>query len=132
MLETALLCLALNVYFESRGEPIPGQYAVALVTMNRAGWNEKRVCPEVFKPMQFSWTQKLAYPVGKNYKLTKAGIPKEASAWDTAVTIAETVMAGRMFDITEGATHYHADYVSPRWANNLQVSFRVGKHIFYR
>ena len=28
-------CLALNVYFESRGEPLAGQYAVAAVTLNR-------------------------------------------------------------------------------------------------
>src|ERR1043166_782443 len=28
-------CLARNVYFEARGEPIAGQYAVAEVTMNR-------------------------------------------------------------------------------------------------
>src|SRR5688572_26685042 len=30
-----LNCLAENVYYESRGEPLDGQYAVAEVTMNR-------------------------------------------------------------------------------------------------
>src|SRR5437773_4093390 len=30
-----LACLARNVYFEARGEPAAGQYAVAEVTMNR-------------------------------------------------------------------------------------------------
>ena len=30
-----LTCLALNVYYEARGEPAAGRYAVAEVTMNR-------------------------------------------------------------------------------------------------
>jgi spore germination cell wall hydrolase CwlJ-like protein len=30
-----LTCLALNVYYEARGEPLAGKYAVAEVTMNR-------------------------------------------------------------------------------------------------
>src|SRR5262245_13587588 len=35
--ENNLLCLARNVYFEARGEPLAGQYAVAEVTLNRRG-----------------------------------------------------------------------------------------------
>ena len=35
----ALLCLALNIYHEARGEPLKGQIAVASVTMNRANWD---------------------------------------------------------------------------------------------
>ena len=34
--------------------------------------------------------------------------------------------------LTEGATHYHADYVEPRWAKSLQLVGRIGAHIFYR
>jgi hypothetical protein len=33
--ETDLECLAENIYFEARGEPLDGQYAVAEVTLNR-------------------------------------------------------------------------------------------------
>ena len=35
MIETALMCLALNIYFEARSEPIEGQIAIAEVTLNR-------------------------------------------------------------------------------------------------
>jgi len=28
-------CLATNIYHEARGEPLPGKYAVAIVTLNR-------------------------------------------------------------------------------------------------
>jgi spore germination cell wall hydrolase CwlJ-like protein len=34
--------------------------------------------------------------------------------------------------ITEGATHYHADYVSPKWAPELDLVGSIGMHIFYR
>jgi spore germination cell wall hydrolase CwlJ-like protein len=56
LIKSALLCLALNVYFEARGEPIQGQYAVAHVTLNRVKENKSDICSEVFKKNQFSWT----------------------------------------------------------------------------
>jgi len=34
--------------------------------------------------------------------------------------------------ITEGSTHYHADYINPHWADSLHLIGRVGSHIFYR
>jgi len=34
--------------------------------------------------------------------------------------------------LTEGATHYHADYVHPKWASTLQLVGRIATHIFYR
>jgi spore germination cell wall hydrolase CwlJ-like protein len=39
---------------------------------------------------------------------------------------------GRSKDITEGATHYHAWYVKPYWANSLQFLGTIGQHIYYR
>ena len=27
---------------------------------------------------------------------------------------------------------YHADYVAPKWRNNLQRASKIGTHIFYR
>src|SRR5712691_9885631 len=46
-----LTCLARNVYFESRGEPLAGQYAVAEVTMNRtvSGRYPATVCGVVYQ-----------------------------------------------------------------------------------
>ena len=35
MIEEALMCLALNVYFEARNDSMVGQYAVAQVVINR-------------------------------------------------------------------------------------------------
>ena len=34
--------------------------------------------------------------------------------------------------VTESSTHYHATYVSPKWAPQLDLVGRIGTHIFYR
>jgi len=53
ILKSALMCLALTVHFESRGEPIKGQYAVAEVVMNRAEKRNLTVCQVVKQKGQF-------------------------------------------------------------------------------
>ena len=35
-------------------------------------------------------------------------------------------------DITEGATHYHADYVYPTWRKTKTKTIEIEDHIFYR
>ena len=35
-------------------------------------------------------------------------------------------------DITEGATHYHADYVYPAWRKTKTKTIEIEDHIFYR
>src|SRR3569832_1942068 len=77
ILATAAMCLALNIYHEARGENIAGQYAVAMVTMNRAKHDKSKVCGVVLKPHQFSWTTKMVH----NKRLLKAGQPKVKQAW---------------------------------------------------
>lgn len=130
--EAALLCLSLNVYFEARGEPILGQYAVAQVTMNRAAGNPNRVCLEVFKPHQFSWTTSRAEKVKGGYRLIKGNAPRDMNAWATAVTVARTVLSGGMkVDVTHGATYYHAEQVHPAWRKHYKQTVTIGKHLFY-
>lgn len=117
MIDAAVLCLALNLYHEARSEPIEGQLAVALVTINRARGNPARICQEVFRPHQFSWTLKPP-PITdvKQFEKMK-GIAKKALS---------------MRDFTGGADHFHADYVSPKWATNLERIGQWGRHVFYR
>jgi spore germination cell wall hydrolase CwlJ-like protein len=42
------------------------------------------------------------------------------------------VHTDKMRGITEGSTHYHADYVSPKWASKIQLVGSISTHIFYR
>ena len=52
-----------------------------------------------------------------------------------AMAIAREVLEGRsrrsVRDHSNGATHYHASYVRPRWANRSMVVARFDAHIFY-
>lgn len=115
-------CLARNVYFEARGEPLAGQYAVAEVTMNRKSspLYPRTVCEVVYQKSAFSWTDlgMLPEPEGEEWKL----------AWK----VAEAVYYGREAPKLRGALFYHATYVQPDWATGKRPVARIGKHVFYR
>ena len=133
MIETAILCMALNIYHEARGEPVPGQHTVAQVTMNRAERNPANVCDVVFKPKQFSWANPLtdADPLTRE-QLAARYIPKDENAWYIAKQISRWTVTGYIPDFTNGATHYHAVRVNPYWAKHKKPLMRVGQHQFYR
>ena len=117
-----LACLARNIYFEARGEPEIGQYAVAEVTMNRkaSGLYPRTVCGVVYEKSAFSWTAlgTLPEPGGE--------------AWRRAQEIAEEVYYGRHTPVLNGALYFHATYVKPDWAAERRRLARIGNHIFYR
>lgn len=120
----ALLCLALNVYHEARGEPFAGQVAVAQVTMRRAGYKAERVCEVVVAPKQFSWT---GSPKKK---------PADRAAWGRAVLAAKKAMLwakGAGEDRSKGATHYYAPGAGarPYWSRGRAPLTIIGGHYFY-
>lgn len=125
-LETAILCLALNIFKEARGEPEIGQYAVAMVVLNRTTF-EKGICDVVLEPGQFSWTTTDTFRgVVLPGKFPNASSPE----WKTAHRIASESLY--MSDFTGGATHYHNHTVKPAWSASMRVVARFGKHTFYR
>jgi N-acetylmuramoyl-L-alanine amidase len=128
----ALSCLALNIYHESRSEPIRGQLAVALVTMNRADWKIEEVCDEVVRPKQFSWTEQKVRIINGTYKLKQGGIPREKEAWLRSVNLARKVLNGKVHDFTNGSKFYHTiKNRTPKWARKMLISKIIGNHIFY-
>jgi spore germination cell wall hydrolase CwlJ-like protein len=126
VLQSALLCLAINVWHEARSEPRMGQYAVAQVVLNRAGGDQRQVCKEVYRKRQFSWTHQRV-----RFKKPEKVDP---AAWALAKDISYAVLSQPtlMNVVVKGADHYHATYVSPQWGKQFQVTYRVGNHIFYR
>lgn len=119
-------CLALNVYHEARGESFNGQMAVAKVTINRKqhSWFPNSICQVVYQPKQFSWTF-----------TRKDHTPRDMRAWELAVAVAVISLYDQdAVDITEGATFYHADYVTPSWADSDKLTpvGMIGSHIFYQ
>ncbi|WP_220747839.1 cell wall hydrolase [Jannaschia sp. AI_61] len=122
-------CLAEAIYFEARGEPIPGQVAVAEVILNRV--DSKRY-PNTICRVVNQGTGRLH---ACQFSYTCDGIPEavsERGAWARAGKIARLLMDGAPRALTGNATHYHADYVSPYWAKVYPKTAQVGRHIFYR
>jgi len=127
-----LACLARNVYFEARGEPEAGQYAVAEVTMNRraSGRYPNTVCGVVY---QQTWDSLRGRYVGAFSWTELDNLPEpEGEAWARAQQIAEAVYNGRYVPKLQGALHFHASYMKPDWANERRRVARIGGHIFYR
>lgn len=118
-MKTALLCLALNVYYEANLEPTNGKYAVAHVAMNRAQESGDSICKVVYKPSQFSWTLK-PQPAPKG------------QGWTDAKNIACTVLKGESQDPTRGSTFFHNSTVKPTWASKLKKVIKIGGHTFYK
>ena len=116
-----LICLAMNIYHEARGEPFTGQIAVAEVVISRMQderW-PSTACGVVWQPYQFSWTME-----HERKRMNQQD-------YDTALDAARTALLGT--SEAQGADHYHTiDILPPDWTDNLEVSAVIGNHIFYR
>ena len=117
-----LECLAGAVYFESKGESLRGQVAVAQVVQNRVESPRfpSTYCGVVFQRKQFSFV--------RGGKMPK--INKNSRAWENAVAVARLVHEDY---VTEGAAKtalfFHANYVSPKWGKKRVAT--IGNHVFY-
>jgi N-acetylmuramoyl-L-alanine amidase len=120
LISEAILCIALNVYYEARGENRTGQLAVAHVVLNRAQKRDSTVCWETFRAEQFTWTNDM-----RNLRVLPAG-----DKWAEAQSIAQE--ATGTYDFTGGATHYHVVGLHPRWAKGMKKLGRYGAHVFYK
>jgi Cell Wall Hydrolase len=127
--DSALDCLALNIYWEARAEPRLGQIAVAEVTLNRVADPAfpNTVCGVVrqgeergLNLCQFSW-----HCDGLDDR------PRNLSAWQSSRQLAMLALSGRLADPTGGARWFHSDQVNPSWPELAPV-VKIGSHIFYR
>ena len=117
-------CLATAVYFESMGESLEGQLAVAQVVINRAnsGQYPTSWCAVVKQKAQFSFVRAGRFP----------RIDIGCEAWRKAQAIA-VIAAGKMAEVLPSdVLWYHADYVAPGWGRRLARVEKIGAHIFYR
>ena len=125
----ALQCLSEAIYYEAGQESDSGQRAVAQVILNRARHPAfpSSVCGVVYQGStrqtgcQFTFTC--------DGSLDRGPMP---AAWARARANAQAMLAGAVEASVGQATHYHADYVFPRWAPSLVKTQVIGPHIFYR
>lgn len=132
-----VLCLANNIYFEARSEPVKGQIAVAFVTLNRVHSDlfPDNICDVVKQKVkgtcQFSWycetRPKRQYT---QHVLTGSG----SLLYNETVELATFIYANhdKLNDPSHGSLFYHADYVRPGWRKRMDKVAVIGAHIFYR
>lgn len=116
-------CLAGAIYFESKGEPLRGQLAVAEVILNRteSGKYPTSICGVVKQKSQFSFVRGGRIPP----------IQKSSAAWRKAVAVAHIARDELADAAVSDAMFFHARYVSPNWRRLKRVA-SIGNHIFYR
>lgn len=121
-LDPELRCLAGAVYFESRGESLSGQLAVAHVVINRAesGRFPTSLCGVVHQPSQFSFVRGGKMPA----------IRESSTLWSNAVAIAQIARNDSWKNQAPGALFFHARHVSPGWRKTRIA--QIDNHIFYR
>lgn len=125
----ALDCLAQAVYYEAASEGVDGGRAVAQIVLNRVRHPSypNAVCSVVYQGSTRS--------TGCQFTFTCDGSLRRVPLtylWSRARLIASEALAGRVFSPVGHATHYHANYVVPYWADSLDKVAVIGRHIFYR
>jgi len=125
-------CLANAIYFEARGEPEKGRIAVAQVVLNRVKnpAYPNTVCGVVYqnknkrRRCQFSFACD-----GIRDRIS------DHASWKQAETLATRIVNdpnGTFMSEVGASTHYHANYVRPRWARKMKKMEKIGRHIFYK
>ena len=141
---TEATCLAKNMYFEARNQGLAGQLAVSLVVMNRV--KDERfpntICGVIEQgPISKWWLIEKGkiVPIRNRCQFSwfcdgKSDDPKEPTTYGRLLDISKDLVYGHLdvVDFTEGATHYHADYVYPAWRKQKKKTVEVADHIFYR
>lgn len=134
---TQLRCLATNIFYEAKMEPVQGQAAVARVVVNRVkhgfGPNPCKVIYQIdyfprerdgeiakVKVCQFSW-------VCEGHKNPNEKDPR----YRQALHIAYEVLAHDAYKdvVPKNTLFFHAVHVQPDW--NYKKVKKIGNHIFY-
>ena len=117
-----LRCLASAVYFESQGEPLAGQLAVAQVILNRvkSGRYAGNVCGVITQRGQFGFVRGGAVPV----------VDASRGAFRTAAAVAKVAMS-QAWVTQQAATAMFFNGVRAARVGSVRIA-TIGNHAFYR
>ena len=130
MIGEAVLCLALNLYFEARNQSQVGQQMVGhehypgtvCEVVKQARYRKDNKTIPIRNACAYSW-----------WCNGLSDQPQNLEAFSRAKIMAHRIYTGQVNDFSEGATHYHATWIEPPyWVEQMQTISRIDQHIFYR
>ena len=131
-------CLAENIYFEARNQATAGWLGIAAVTINRVLLEKfpDSICEVVYQGPTYAWSD-LPLLHKCQFSWYCDGVEEDVEDIEMFFQImyfSKLMLGskGMMFDVTDGATHYHNDSVEPDWAKDMTRTVRIDNHIFYR
>lgn len=121
-------CLTQAIYYEAATESDAGKAAVAQVILNRMRHPAypNTVCGVIYQGSSRPGCQ---FSFACDGAMSRPPVP---ALWRRSAEIARAALAGHVETSVGMATHYHANYVLPRWAPKLTKVEQIGAHIFYR
>lgn len=132
-------CMAQNIYFEAANQSFAGKLAVAHVVINRMEDLQfpNTVCGVIYQAKTYTNWKGNEVPVRNQCQFSwycdgKSDEPVDSKTWIKSLYIADLALTGEYKDITEGSLWYHADYILPYWADQLEFVTQIDDHIFYK
>jgi N-acetylmuramoyl-L-alanine amidase len=123
--------IATCMVLEAGGEGSEGMRAVLNVILHRAKSDWGRMVPVIVKQGAFSCMSSLWNTEEFDYSPLLSQAQSQSEPYTEAMNLIATMEQGLLTDNTVGATHYHADYVTPYWISNMRYLTTIGGHHFY-
>ena len=160
--EDELKCMAENIYFEGRAEPMVGKVAIGKVVMNRIEDTRfpNSICGVVKQgPVRESWKTKKDpdldkkdrkyYPIKNRCQfswwcdgqkdiiwatyMNGEVIESNMTAWRDSINVALWLMSGELKDPTFGAVfYYNPNIAKPSWGAIYNETAIIGNHRFMK
>lgn len=130
-------CLAKNIYFEARGEPVDGQYAVAEVVIHRVQSRRfpHSICDVIHEAEHYKWNPKILIKHRCNFSWFcdhKPDVVKNTKAYKKCLYIATEILTNPEYqNRIPYALYYHAKYARPKWSAKKEQVAIIGNHYFY-
>ena len=128
-------CLVEALYHEARSESLLGMLSVANVILTR---KESSTFPNTICKVVHQGKYWKDNPIKDkcHFSYWCDGRPErftDMAGLIKSINVAEMSLKGIQVRQTVGSTHYHASYVTPRWASNPHFKSlgQLGNHIFY-
>lgn len=130
----SMLCLALAVFVEARGEPELGQVAVAQVVINRSRIRSMPTCAVLLEKGQFTWrvrnyVKEVRTESGIQYVIDEKRLPVAKKGWENSMKAAQKAL-NQSSDMGK-IEFFHASYVNPGWSSRYKLIIQIGNHLFY-